>query len=115
MPTFVTDVARDRELDGTETSDERFDRLAFAERAVALLKPANMRVAIAEGRSRVVVEAGRLWGRPDGTTWAMLCVPPMASRRAITAAVAALAGSGAEAPEPYVLDALFAEAPGLDA
>ncbi|HEY2512716.1 MAG TPA: hypothetical protein VGI39_17735 [Polyangiaceae bacterium] len=111
MPTFLTDVARDRELDGTETSEERFDRLAFAERAVALLKPANMRVAIAEGRSRVVVEAGRTWGRPGGGHWAMLCVPPMASRRAIAVAVAALAGAGAKALEPYVLDALVAEGP----
>jgi hypothetical protein len=97
MPTFVTDIARDRELDGTETSTERFDRMAFAERAVSFVKPANMRVAIAQGRSRLVVESGRMWGRAEGARWAMLCVPPMASRRAIAAAVATLAGS---TPEP---------------
>jgi hypothetical protein len=112
MPTFVTDIARDRELDGTETSTERFDRMAFAERAVSLLKPANMRVAIAEGRWRVVVEAGKMWGRPEGARWAMLCVPRTASRRAIATAVAALADP---APEPYVLDALLASGGGPDA
>ena len=105
MPTYFSDTARDRELDGTETSSERFDRMAFAERAVSLVKPANMRVAIAEGRSRVVVESGRMWGQSEGARWAMLCVPPTASRRAIATAVAALAGP---APEPYVLDALLA-------
>ena len=105
MPTFITDIARDRELDGTETSNERFDRMAFAEQAVALVKPANMRVAIAAGRSRVVVEAGRAWGRADGARWAMLCVPPSASRRAIAAAVAALAGPS---PRAYLIDTLLA-------
>jgi hypothetical protein len=107
MPTYFSDVARERELEGTETSTESFDRMAFAARAVALVKPANMRVAIAAGRSRVVVESGRLWGRPEGARWAMLCVPPRASHRAIAAAVAALAGP---APEPYVLDTLLASA-----
>jgi hypothetical protein len=111
MPTYVTDIARERELDGTETSSERFDRIAFAERAVSFVKPPNMRVAIAEGRSRVVVECGRLWGRSAETRWAMLCVPPMASRRAIASAVAALAGPD---PEPYVLDALLAGGVGID-
>jgi hypothetical protein len=112
MPTFVIDIARERELDGTETSTERFDRMAFAERAVSLVKPANMRVAIAEGRSHVVVESGRAWGRPEGARWAMLCVPPQASRRAIAAAVATLAGP---APEPYVLDALLSTGVDRDA
>ena len=59
MQTFLTDIARDRELEGAETSGESFDRRAFAERALALVKPPNMRLAIAEGSSRVVVEADR--------------------------------------------------------
>jgi hypothetical protein len=105
LPTFVTDTARDRELDGTETSAEPFDRIAFAEAAVARVKPANMRVAIAEGSTRVVLESGRAWGGPEDARWAMLCVPPRASRRAIAAAVAALAGPS---PAPYVLDTLLA-------
>jgi hypothetical protein len=105
MPTYLTDVVPERELDGTETSFERFDRMAFAERAVSLVKPPGMRVAIAEGRSRVIVEAGRAWGRAENAQWAMLFVPPRASRRAIATAVAALAPSPAE---PYVLDTLLA-------
>ena len=109
MQTFLTDIARDRELEGTETSGESFDRRAFAERALAVVKPANMRVAIAEGSSRVVVESGRLWGRSGDARWAMLCVPPTASRRAIAAAVASLAGQSCE---PYALDVLLAEASG---
>ena len=112
MPTYVSDIARDRELDGTETSLERFDRMAFAERAVSLVKPANMRVAIAPSRSRVVVESGRAWGRPGGATWAMICVPPMASRRAIASAVATLAGP---TPEPYALDVLLASGVSVNA
>ena len=107
MPTRVLDVAPDRDLTATETSTESFDRVAFAMRAVSLVKPANMRVAIAEGSSRVVVESGRAWGREAGARWAMLCVPPRASRRAIALAVAALA----EQPtEPFAIDALFAAA-----
>ena len=105
MPTYVTDTARDRALEGAETSAERFDRIAFAERAVARVKPPNLRVAIAEGSARVVVESGRAWGGAEGARWAMLCVPPTASRRAIATAVAALAGP---APAPYLLDALLA-------
>jgi len=35
MQTFLTDIARDRELEGAETSGESFDRRAFAERALA--------------------------------------------------------------------------------
>ena len=108
MPTYLTDTARDRELDGTESSAEPFDRMAFAERAVALVKPASMRVAIAEGRSRVVVEVGRAWGRSEEARWAMLFVPPTASRRAIATAVAGLV---AQSPVPYVLDTLLADFP----
>jgi len=112
MPTLVLDVARDRELHEAETSAERFDRMAFAERAVARVKPADMRVAVVEGRARVAIESGRVWGKPGGARWAMLVVPPGASRRAIAAAVATLAGP---APEPYVLDTLFVSGAGLDA
>jgi hypothetical protein len=106
MRTLVTEIARDRELDGTETSAERFDRVAFAERAVSLVKPSNMRVVIAQGRSRVHVDSGRAWGRPAGARWAMVLVPPTASRRAIVGAVATLAG---RTPDPYVLDVLMAD------
>jgi hypothetical protein len=107
MPTYVANIARDRDLDGTETSSDSFDRIAFAERAVSLVKPPNMRVAIGVGRTRVVVESGRAWGKPEGARWALVCVPPTASRRAIAVAVATLADLP---PAPYALSVLLAEA-----
>ena len=102
----ITQIAPEPELAAAETSSERFDRMAFAERALALVRPANTRVALAEGRSRVVLESGRAWGRAEDARWAMLLVPPHASRRAIAIAVAGLAGPSRE---PYALDVLLAE------
>ncbi|HRH00608.1 MAG TPA: hypothetical protein PLR99_30400 [Polyangiaceae bacterium] len=91
-----------REL-ANETSRERFDRVAFAARAVALLGPRNTRVAIAPART-MQLESGRAWGRGEGARWATLYVPPDASRRAIAVAVVALGG----APyTPYALDILM--------
>jgi hypothetical protein len=89
-----------------ETSTERFDRIAFAEEAVRRLRPVRTTVAIAQGVSRVRVEAGRAFGAGEGARWAMLLVPPNASRRAIAVAVAAIGGAGAE---PWALDALLAD------
>jgi hypothetical protein len=112
-PENVLDVGSDRVVD--ETSDERFDRTAFARRAIDLVQPRRMIIAICEGTSRLRVESGRLWGvpRPEpddpsepGERWAMLAIPPRASRRAIALAVAELAAS----PRAYTLDVLMAEA-----
>jgi hypothetical protein len=122
MPTFlksaksenVLDVGADRVVD--ETSDERFDRAAFARRALELVQPPRMTVAICEGAARMRVESGRLWGRPrtsrcDGEggpveKWALLAIPAQASRRAIALAVAQLASE----PPAYALDVLMGEA-----
>jgi len=106
MPTYVSQVAPAPELEELETSSERFDRLAFAERALALVRPANTRVAICQGRTRVTVESGRAWGRAANARWALVSVPPAASRRAIAIAALALAGPS---PEPYALDVLLAD------
>jgi hypothetical protein len=109
----VLDVGSDRVVD--ETSDERFDRAAFARRAIDLVQPRRMIIAICEGTSRLRVESGRMWGvpRPEpddpsepGERWAMLAIPPRASRRAIALAVAELAAS----PRAYTFDLLMAEA-----
>jgi hypothetical protein len=89
-----------------ETSSERFDRMAFAERALALVRPPNTRVALCEGRARVVVESGRAWGSARDARWAVLRVPPSASRRAIAVAALALAGPS---QHPYALDVLLGE------
>jgi hypothetical protein len=76
--------------DLAESSDERFDRMAFAERVVALVRPPRTRVAICEGTRRVQITSGRQWGRPSDARWAILSVPHDASRRAIAQAVLGL-------------------------
>jgi hypothetical protein len=107
MPTLKLDdmhdvfFEHDRVLD--ETSDERFDRTAFAMHALELVRPQRTTVAVCSG-SRLRVQMGRTWGRHPAERWAMLSIPPTASRRAIATAIAELA----RAPRPYVLDLLFA-------
>lgn len=102
----------------SETSDERFDRLAFAQKALDLVNPERTRIAICVEQTRssrplrtpaVRVESGRAWGRGEGARWAILSIPARASRRAIAIAVSELSGS----PAPYALDVLqdLAESP----
>ncbi|WP_394826845.1 hypothetical protein [Pendulispora albinea] len=113
MPRLEIDFADIREYDEQEralleTSDERFDRLAFAQRALDLVNPLRTRIAICvepargarAGRlERVRVESGRAWGRGPGARWAVLSIPAQASRRAIATAVSELSGE----PAPYAL------------
>jgi hypothetical protein len=98
LPGFV-----ERETIAFEVSDEPFDRVAFAMRALDLVCPSHTRVAVCPGVRGVHVEAGRAWGRASFERWAMLVVPPRASRRAIAIAVASLA----EEHEPWALDVLL--------
>jgi hypothetical protein len=128
-PESVLDVGSDRVVD--ETSDERFDRAAFARRAIDIVRPRRTTIAICEGASRMRVESGRNWGRPRtdprppgyseanvadvaneaneaNEAWALLAIPARASRRAIALAVAQLA----RAPRAYALDVLMGEADG---
>ena len=87
-----------------ETSDERFDRIAFAERALAILRPKRLTVALCRGVARIRVEVGREWSAESGARWAIVSVPPRASRRAIALAVA---GLGPGEALPYALDVLL--------
>ncbi len=106
------DLGSDRVVD--ETSDESFDRSAFARRAIDLVQPRRTTIAICEGAARMRVESGRVWGRPRAETddpasverWALLAIPSRASRRAIALAVAELA----RGPRAYALDVLMGEA-----
>lgn len=92
--------------DFAESSAESFDRMAFAERAIALVRPRTMTVALCEGSRRVRVEAGKQWGAQPGARWAIVSVPANASRRAITSAVLGLLeGSG----KAWALDVLMSE------
>ncbi len=96
------EIARSRELTSFETSSESFDRIEFARTALELLNPQRTTVAICQGVAGVRLEAGPQWGGQAGARWAVLCVSPRASRRAIAAAVAGLARD----LEPYALDVL---------
>jgi hypothetical protein len=93
-----------QDLATDETSDEAFDRMEFARRALELVRPPRTTVALCGGAARMRVEHGRNWGRGSGERWAVLAIPPRASRRAIALAVAELA----RVPPPYALDVLFA-------
>ena len=122
-PENVLDIGSDRVVD--ETSDESFDRAAFARRAIDLVNPRRTTIVICEGATRMRVESGRLWGRgrgeeatvtaepalaaeagASGERWALLAIPARASRRAIALAVAQLA----RRPSAYALDVLMDEA-----
>jgi hypothetical protein len=106
--------------DPADRSTEEFDRIAFAERAIALIRPAGMTVAICEGARRVTVEAGKQWGACPGSRWAVVSIPRDASRRAIARAVLSLYESNGMPPawggggspyrdgtgRPWVLDVL---------
>jgi hypothetical protein len=93
--------------DLAESSAESFDRLAFTERALELIRPPRMMVAICEGGRRVDVSSGRRWGHPQpDAKWAIVSVPRNASRRAIAAAVLGLHEGTARA---WALDVLVSE------
>lgn len=91
--------------DADEVSSESFDRVAFAEAAIALVKPPRMRVAICGGARNVHVSSGRQWGGGAGMRWATVAISPNASRRAIANAVLALHEGDARA---WALDVLVA-------
>lgn len=89
--------------DADDVTSESFDRVAFAEAAIALVKPPRMRVAICGGARKVHVSSGRQWG--STMRWAMVAIPHNASRRAIARAVLALHEGDARA---WALDVLVA-------
>ncbi len=93
-----------------DSSDEVFDRLAFAAHVLAqLVKYAHPRieqVVVASGRYGVEVESGRYWGHGPEARWALMSVPESASSRAIVLAAASLAGDRTPA---WTLDVLLAQ------
>lgn len=91
--------------DPSLVSSESFDRIAFAERALELVRPQGTIVAIRQGYRRVSLSSGRQWGGARaGVRWAILSVPRDASRRAIAAAVLELATGQ---PRAWALDVLM--------
>jgi len=93
-------VDEQRRIDAT--SSEQFDRIAFAMRALRLLRP-RMTVAVYPRTSSLAVERVHDRSKQGGITWATLGVPPDASRAHIALAVAELAG---ERRTEWVLDFL---------
>ncbi|MFT3764225.1 MAG: hypothetical protein QM820_01695 [Minicystis sp.] len=85
---------------------EDFDRIAFAMRALRRLKPKRMKVAVYEAVSSLHVESGRDFRRGEGATWAMVGIPPHASREHIAYALAELAGVESV---PYAVQMLLAD------
>lgn len=102
------EIERIEEVDeSSQTSTESFDRIAFAERALALVRPPGTTVAICPGARRMSVDSGRQWGASDGRRWAVLAVPQNASRRAIASAVLELTVAADGKPaRPWALDVL---------
>jgi len=81
------------------------DAMAFARRALSILAPREVSVALYEGRFDLRVEQGRDWnGRPD-TRWAMVAIPPGETPERIAVVLAELAGV---AHVPYVIETLLA-------
>jgi hypothetical protein len=91
-----------REIDRCGSTEE-FDRIGFAMRLLAILRPPRMRIAVYERYQELTVERGR--NLESGPTWAMVGIPPHASREHIALALAELAGI---ARVPFVVDLLAA-------
>ena len=82
---------------------EPFDRVAFAMHALSLLRPRRMKVAVYSSVSYLRVEHGRELADGVPARWAIVGIPPQASRESIAMALAELAGV---ARLPFVVDLL---------
>lgn len=92
---------RSRALDYERDPWQRFDRVAFALRALRLLIPPNTRIAVFRS-SRLQVTQGIDLGRGPGARWVMLGLPWDASAESIVLALTEIAGVG---QHPYTLEA----------
>ncbi len=81
-------------------SSERFDRIAYTMSLLRLLKP-PMTVAVYSGSRYLQVERSRRSTASE--PWAMLGVPPHATRESIAAAIVELSGLQRE---PFLTDLL---------
>jgi hypothetical protein len=85
-------------------SDEVFDRMAFAMRALDILRPRGMKVVLYEGVADIRVEQGRDLARGARASWATVGIPPHATREHIVYELAVLAGV---ADRPWILSLLL--------
>jgi hypothetical protein len=103
-------VTVDEERRFHRRSLEPFDRIAFAMRALGILRPDSLRIAVYPASSRLRVERGRdLAAQGDSEAgWALVGIPPDASRESIALALAELAGAERT---PFVVDLLVGARP----
>jgi hypothetical protein len=81
-----------------------FDRVGFAMRLLRLLRPSHLTVAVRESRWELRVERGRAWDRGPEDGWAVVSIPPHATREDIALALVQLAGAERD---PFMLDLLL--------
>lgn len=89
-------------------SSEVFDRIAYAMALLRVLKP-EMTVAVYPRRRHLLVERGQKPGA-EGERFALVGIPPHATREHIASALAELSG---DAERPFVVDLLSAGRPEL--
>src|SRR5688572_15851037 len=85
------EILERRELPAPRSA-EAFDRIAFAMRALDILRPRGMDVVVYEGVSDIRVERGRDPRRGASASWATVAIPPHATREHIVYELCALAG-----------------------
>lgn len=95
---YIEHLRTEREYD-----QEAFDRLLYAKQLLQMLK-VRRRVALCIGGERLHVEQGGLPGFPEQKPWAILSIPPDASRAHIALTIAQLAQ---RARDPFLLDVLL--------
>jgi len=82
------------------TDEERFSRLDFAMRVLDILNP-QVHVTLYSALRHLQIHRGRDFARGPDASWALVAIPPKASRYHIAFALAELAG---KANHPYVVD-----------
>ncbi len=82
------------------TDEERFSRLDFAMRVLDILNP-EVHVTLYSALRHLQIHRGRDFARGPDASWALVAIPPKASRYHIAFALAELAG---KANHPYVVD-----------
>jgi hypothetical protein len=80
--------------------EERFSRLDFALRVLDILNP-KVHVTLYSALRHLQIHRGRDFARGPDASWALVAIPPKASRYHIAFALAELAG---KADHPYVVD-----------
>ncbi len=93
----------ERKIGRALRDDSAFDRLAFAMRALDVLKPKNMKVVVYERIDDMHIERGRELRLGPSGSWATVGIPRHASREHIAVSLAELTGRSGV---PYLIDVL---------